>query len=1673
LIRHLKDEIKLEIQSNSAKLLDHNPYTFYNNQLFCQLQAGNHIESAEIIASYNNQILATKTINTIPGPVKKLIFLKNTIEQEINFKSPYITLQSHDNYGHPSPVSSPLTIRINTQNGIKDEYQIFGDPTIYQGDVITTLNTDNHELLMKYNSSVPGSFTITASEYPEQGIEDALLHVHVIGLPVARLVNAPSGYICAKDATIYVTGDDVIAYHYKLNEQNYSAEQPIDTPIVLNNLPDGQHSLHVIGKNKLDQTQEESTATSATWIVDTDLQAPQFLDLAASSDTGIDPYDNLTHLTRVTITGKCKDNAHVIFLDNDTSANVYETKISNQAFQSLIQLDEGVHVIKAYQKDLAGNISDISEPLTITVDTTSPEFSIDPHDAIDKSTCLWSNQPASIHFSGDMEEHASIAINCDHAGFIDISYPNPYQWKAELSDMPSGQYSIVFQSTDLAGNITSVEKWIQRPNPKKATIQTPRQTLFADSMRAIPLTITVDDHLNHNICMTSDLQVWSSKGSISKENCIINDNHLICYLQTTNEAGTTHITATYLDTLLGQDSIELQSMPVHCLAFSPSALVLETNKTSSYIDLIATDKNGYPVIIKNNMDIWLSSTAEDDGLFFIQSDKKWYERDIINTLPAGQSSFNFKFKSLIPGSYTVTAAEYPNRTIVDGILTVHVVGLPAAELVGVPEGYTNQRSFTIDVKGLYVAAYQYQLDHMGWSEEKHHTEPIILTHLTNGKHLISVIGKNAENRWQNPPTTYEFYVDDQIEAPNYLSLSSDTDTGFFGDDHITRLTEIEIHGRCETNATIELFDNHHPITPSTITGNDNLFQAHISLSQGQHHITAIQTDLAGNRSQASIPLTITIDTCIPDVVAAPSGGHYQQAQSIMLMSEDSGANIYYYFHNQAAAASLYTFPIPIEASTQLTFYAEDIAGNRSVIHREKYYINNAIIPGPQVSPETYDIFSLTPSAQIINIGSTLYYEMVIRRKENFKGSLFISCNGLPEGAYYEFLMDQKESSSIITDITVVPCAFQLEIMIASNTPVGEHTFYLITQNVWEGGSSPVNYFPLRLNVIPRNQNGIHLSLNQSTMNKGESVEIYGAILPPLADESITLFIDNKNDLETSYQIEIKTNSDGSFHEEHILSTLDMGTYSIYARWMDDSSEQYESAFRDMFIDKEQSAITCLRLGNDLPEVDQDITIGGYLSPDVLSEKISLDIESPDGHHEIRDIYTIMNGQYQVTDSFFTQKGIWKLKASWEGNQSILPCESKDLYVMVGSPGKVIVLAGGEAYDGNLYWETTKTMSGNVYQKFKDAGFTDDLIYFMIHSQIIDLNNDEIPDDIVDNQRPTKDAFIDVINSEFTDNLDATTRVYIYMQGHATQDARFQVLGDDHFVSASEIRAALDQLQKKKNCPVVLIIESCFSGNFISHISNSKYPNRIILTSTGDHYYHTDSSGLVSFSNFLFSYLLNGRHLKDAFDNASYDLSKNGYPLPQLDDNVDGIYNDQDGLLASTIILPDFQSWGLKPFIKNVSIDYVIKNKINTSVSVNVVQGDFPVKKVWTQMIMPRSHLLGADSIIHFRETVLAYNSDAKTYEGELSHLYQNGIYTINVYAMDEKNTISQAKTVYINVTNQCQDLNNDGALDLQDLLIGLQVVSDIAIEIHIEDKPPIDLETIICMMKRIFNSDAL
>ena len=88
--------------------------------------------------------------------------------------------------------------------------------------------------------------------------------------------------------------------------------------------------------------------------------------------------------------------------------------------------------------------------------------------------------------------------------------------------------------------------------------------------------------------------------------------------------------------------------------------------------------------------------------------------------------------------------------------------------------------------------------------------------------------------------------------------------------------------------------------------------------------------------------------------------------------------------------------------------------------------------------------------------------------------------------------------------------------------------------------------------------------------------------------------------------------------------------------------------------------------------------------------------------------------------------------------------------------------------------------------------------YMINSHIIDSNNDDIADNVVDSLTPTVESFLYAIENRYVSELTSDDALLIYMFGHGTKDKRFQVLGVDNMLSASDLNTALDFLQHQTN-----------------------------------------------------------------------------------------------------------------------------------------------------------------------------------------------------------------------------------------------------------------------------------
>ncbi|MBN2593832.1 MAG: lamin tail domain-containing protein, partial [Sedimentisphaerales bacterium] len=106
----------------------------------------------------------------------------------------------------------------------------------------------------------------------------------------AAICGEPDEITYHTDAKLIVGGPGITHHKYSLNNEPWSEELPVDTPIVLNNLVNGQtYTVYVIGKNSAGIWQSEDKPTaSCTWTIDTSYSKLVINEVLAVNSTTLD-----------------------------------------------------------------------------------------------------------------------------------------------------------------------------------------------------------------------------------------------------------------------------------------------------------------------------------------------------------------------------------------------------------------------------------------------------------------------------------------------------------------------------------------------------------------------------------------------------------------------------------------------------------------------------------------------------------------------------------------------------------------------------------------------------------------------------------------------------------------------------------------------------------------------------------------------------------------------------------------------------------------------------------------------------------------------------------------------------------------------------------------------------------------------------------------------------------------------------------------------------------------------------------------------------------------------------------------------------------------------------------------------------------------------------------------
>lgn len=226
-------------------------------------------------------------------------------------------------------------------------------------------------------------------------------------------------------------------------------------------LSEGTRSLTAAATDASGNVSAPSVPLSIT--VDTTVVPPVVTGI--SEDSGAQASDGITNDATLTIFGTAEPGAVV---DVSIGATAIGTAIADAAGDwhydhTGTVLADGDYLVQARQLDIAGNISDLSAPLSITIDTTGPELALSTpiatDDIVDGAEAAWvvvagtvtglpDGTPVTVTFT-DRQEAIESVVSQASGGAWSVS--------ADISALADGIVTVAAHATDRAGNASVVK----------------------------------------------------------------------------------------------------------------------------------------------------------------------------------------------------------------------------------------------------------------------------------------------------------------------------------------------------------------------------------------------------------------------------------------------------------------------------------------------------------------------------------------------------------------------------------------------------------------------------------------------------------------------------------------------------------------------------------------------------------------------------------------------------------------------------------------------------------------------------------------------------------------------------------------------------------------------------------------------------------------------------------------------------------------------------------------------------------------------------------------------------------------------------------------------------------------------------------------------------------------
>jgi hypothetical protein len=669
------------------------------------------------------------------------------------------------------------------------------------------------------------------------------------------------------------------------------------------------------------------SAPSAGLMVTTTPATPGTPDLVAASDTGISSTDNITNVTTPLFTGTAAANATIELLDGTTVVGKGAANSTGTWSVTTTALAAGSHTITAVTSDLAGDLSDPSAALTVTIMTAAPAAPSAPDllatsDSGSSSTDNITSATKPV-FTGTATANASIRL-FDGATLVGTGTADSTgMWSVASSALAAGSHAITAVAADLAGNTSTPSAALAVTIMTTAPVAPSAADLQAASDSGISSTdnITNVTTLVFTGTAAANASIVLFDGSTVVGTGVANNTGVWSVMTAALAAGVHMIIAKATD-LAGNLSAPSAALAVTIMTAAPAApsaphlmatpgtAASNTSNTTNATTLAFTGTSAANTTVQlfdgativgtgaaNSTGTWSVTTpALVAGVHTITA----RAIDLAGNTSAPSAVLKLTTTPATPSAPDLLAASDTGASSTDNITNVTkpvFTGTAAANAtIRLLDGTTVVGTGTADGTG-------------AWS--------VTTAALAAGTHTITAKTADSAGNLSAPSAALKVTILTAVPvAPGAPDLQVASDSGISNTDNITWTPTPVFTGTAAANATIVLLDG-TTVVGTGVANSSGIWSATTAaLAEGGHTMTAKAIDLAGNLSAPSAALKVTIMLAAPAAPSAPD----------LLAASDSGVSK----TDNITNVTKPVFTGTAEANATISLYADDTAGSALV-----------------------------------------------------------------------------------------------------------------------------------------------------------------------------------------------------------------------------------------------------------------------------------------------------------------------------------------------------------------------------------------------------------------------------------------------------------------------------------------------------------------------------------------------------------------------------------------------------------------------------------------------------------------------------------------------------------------------------------------------------------------------